>query len=42
MNIYTEDTIVQQATADYLEKELDWEPVYAYNQETFGPSPQGM
>jgi hypothetical protein len=28
---------VQQTTAEYLERELGWEPVYAYNQETFGP-----
>lgn len=34
---YTEDTLVQQTTANYLEEELGWESVYAYNQETFGP-----
>ena len=34
---YTEDTLVQQTTADYLRDELGWESVYAYNQETFGP-----
>ena len=34
---YTEDTLVQQTTADYLEKELGWESVYAYNNENFGP-----
>ena len=34
---YTEDTLVQQTTAEYLEKELGWESVYAYNRETFGP-----
>jgi type I restriction enzyme R subunit len=28
---------VQQTTAEYLERELGWESVYAYNQETFGP-----
>ena len=33
---YTEDTLVQQTTADYLEKELGWESVYAYNNEDFG------
>ena len=32
---YTEDTLVQQTTADYLEQ-LGWESVYAYN-EGFGP-----
>ncbi len=34
---YTEATRVQQTTAEYLEKELGWESVYAYNAETFGP-----
>ena len=38
-NAYTEDTLVQQTTADYLEKELGWESVYAYNNETFVPNP---
>ena len=34
---YTEDTLVQQTTADYLERKLGWKSVYAYNTETFGP-----
>jgi len=34
---YTEDTLVQQTTAEYLEKELKWDSVYAYNNEDFGP-----
>jgi type I restriction enzyme R subunit len=34
---YTEDTLVQQTTAEYLEKELGWDSVYAYNNEIFGP-----
>ncbi len=34
---YTEDTLVQQTTAEYLEQELGWESVYAYNTENFGP-----
>ncbi|MEN8132545.1 MAG: type I restriction endonuclease subunit R [Pseudomonadota bacterium] len=34
---YTEDTLVQQTTAEYLEKELGWDSVYAYKNETFGP-----
>ncbi|MDM8549696.1 hypothetical protein QUF72_06455 [Desulfobacterales bacterium HSG2] len=38
MNIYTEDTLVQQTTADYLEQQLGWDSVYAYNTETFGPN----
>jgi type I restriction enzyme R subunit len=33
----SEDTLVQQTTADYLHDELEWETVFAYNQETFGP-----
>ena len=35
---YTEDTLVQQTTADYLEQQLGWESVYAHNHEDFGPS----
>ncbi len=31
-----EDTLVQATTADYLEEQLGWESVYAYNNETFG------
>ena len=34
---YTEDNLVQQTTADYLERRLGWQSVYAYNNETFGP-----
>lgn len=37
MNNYTEDTLVQQTTADYLEQKLGWKSVYAYNNEDFGP-----
>ncbi len=33
---YTEDTLVQQTTAEYLEKALGWDSVYGYNNETFG------
>ena len=33
---YTEDTLVQQTTADYLEQELGWESVYAHNREGCG------
>ena len=35
---YTEDTLVQQTTADYLEQQLGWESIYAYNTEDFGPN----
>jgi type I restriction enzyme R subunit len=34
---YTEDDLVQQVTADYLEQQLHWESVFAYNNEDFGP-----
>ena len=34
---YTEDTHVQQTTAEYLEQQLGWESVYAYNNEDFSP-----
>ena len=34
---FTEDTLVQQTTADYLEQQLGWESVYAHNSESFGP-----
>lgn len=37
MSRYTEDTLVQQTTANYLEQQLQWESVYAYNNEDFGP-----
>ena len=35
---YTEDALVQQPAADYLEKQLGWESVYAHNHENFGPN----
>ena len=34
---YTEDSLVQQTTADYLEQQLGWKSVYAHNREDFGP-----
>ena len=34
---YTEDTLCQETTAEYLCEVLGWESVYAYNTETFGP-----
>ncbi len=36
MNTYTEATLVQQATAEYLEQHLGWETVCAFNNEDFG------
>jgi len=35
---YTEDSLVQQTTADYLDQELGWDSVLAYDRETFGPT----
>ncbi len=37
MSGYTEDTLVQQTTAEYLEQQLGWNSVYAHNNEDFGP-----
>jgi type I restriction enzyme R subunit len=34
---YTEDTPVQQTTAEYLEYQLGWDSVYSYNNEDFEP-----
>ncbi|MEX2500687.1 MAG: type I restriction endonuclease [Wenzhouxiangellaceae bacterium] len=34
---YTEDTLVQRTAADYLEQQLGWRSLYAYNSEDFGP-----
>ena len=33
---HTEDQLVQKTTAEYLEQQLGWESVYAYNTETCG------
>ena len=38
MSAYTEDTLVQKTTADYLEHQLGWESVYAFNEKDFGPN----
>lgn len=38
MSQYTEDTLVQQTTAEYFRDQLGWESVYAYNNEDFGPN----
>ena len=33
---YSEDQLIQKSTADFLEKELGWKSVYAFDQETLG------
>ena len=33
---YSEDQLIQRSTADFLEKELGWKSVYAFDQETLG------
>ena len=37
MSPLNEDTLVQQTTAEYLEEQLGWDSVFAYNAEVFGP-----
>jgi type I restriction enzyme R subunit len=37
-DINSEDRLVQATFAEHLEKTLDWDSVYAWNQETFGPA----
>lgn len=37
MNPLNEDTLVQQTTAKYLQDQLGWESIYAFDHETFGP-----
>ena len=37
-DINSEDRLVQAAFAEHLEKMLGWDSVYAWNQETFGPT----
>ena len=38
MTAYSEDNLVQQTTAEYLQEQLGWESIYAYNNEDFGPN----
>ena len=33
---YSEDILIQESTADLLEKELGWTSIYAYDQEVLG------
>ena len=37
-DINSEDRLVQKTFADHLRDALGWESVYAYNDETFGPT----
>src|SRR5438034_8967847 len=37
-DINSEDRLVQKTFADHLRDELGWETVYAWNEETFGPT----
>jgi type I restriction enzyme R subunit len=37
-SINSEDRLIQQPFANYLRDHLDWDSVYAYNDETFGPN----
>jgi type I restriction enzyme R subunit len=37
MNDYTEDRLTQNTLASYLQDELGWDNVFAFNTETFGP-----
>jgi type I restriction enzyme R subunit len=37
-DINSEDRLVQATFAEHLEKELGWESVYAWNDESFGPN----
>lgn len=34
---YSEDLLIQAPTAEFLERELGWQSVLAYNEEDFGP-----
>ena len=36
-SVNSEDRLVQRTVAKYLERELGWESVYAWNRETFNP-----
>lgn len=37
-NINSEDRLVQATFAEHLQRQLGWQSVYAYNEETFGAS----
>ena len=33
---YSEDRLIQKSTAEFMERELGWKSVYAYDQEVMG------
>ena len=33
---YSEDQLIQKSTAEFMETELGWKSVYAFDQETLG------
>jgi type I restriction enzyme R subunit len=35
---YSEDILVQKTASEYFQNELGWRTVYAYNDETYGPT----
>jgi len=35
-NDYSEDQLIQKSTADFMEKELGWKSIYAFDQEKLG------
>ena len=35
-NDYSEDQLIQRSTAEFMEKELGWKSIYAFDQETLG------
>jgi len=37
MTYLNDDSLAQKTTSDYLQNQLGWDSIYAYNQETFGP-----
>ena len=37
-DINSEDRLVQKTFADHLRDVLGWDSIYAYNDETFGPT----
>ncbi len=36
---YSEDKMIQETTANFMEKELGWVSIYAFEQKTLVPEP---